>query len=143
MPCRQGDAGRPGDLPGPDQPLGVPFVEARRRVGIVFGQAPPPVLERWTGVYASADGHSLVETPLPGVRLVVVTGGTGASTAPGAAERRRGPITLMPVSLGCGAQRAAGARRGRHGAPAPDQRAPSGAAASSAGARRSEIELMQ
>ena len=70
-------------------------------------------------------------------------GGTGASTAPGAAERRRGPITLMPVSLGRGAHRAAGARRGRHGAPAPAQRAPSGAAASSAGARRSEIELMQ
>lgn len=52
----------------------------------VFGQAPPPVLERWTGTYASAAGHSLVETPLPGVRLVVVTGGTGASTAFGLAE---------------------------------------------------------
>lgn len=52
----------------------------------VFGQAPPPVLERWTGTYASADGHSLVETPMPGVRLVVVTGGTGASTAFGLAE---------------------------------------------------------
>jgi FAD dependent oxidoreductase TIGR03364 len=52
----------------------------------VFGQAPPPVVERWTGTYASAPGHSLVETPLPGVRLVVVTGGTGASTAFGLAE---------------------------------------------------------
>jgi FAD dependent oxidoreductase TIGR03364 len=52
----------------------------------VFGRAPPPVLERWTGTYASAAGHSLVETPTPGVRLVVVTGGTGASTAFGLAE---------------------------------------------------------
>lgn len=52
----------------------------------VFGQAPPEVLERWTGTYASARGHSLVETPMPGVRLVVVTGGTGASTAFGLAE---------------------------------------------------------
>jgi len=52
----------------------------------VFGQAPPTVLERWTGVYASADGHSLVEAPMPGVRLVVVTGGTGASTAFALAE---------------------------------------------------------
>ncbi|CAN5578857.1 TIGR03364 family FAD-dependent oxidoreductase [soil metagenome] len=52
----------------------------------VFGQAPPPVLERWTGTYASAAGHSLVETPMPGVRLVVVTSGTGASTAFGLAE---------------------------------------------------------
>ncbi|PHY19557.1 TIGR03364 family FAD-dependent oxidoreductase [Caulobacter sp. BP25] len=52
----------------------------------VFGQAPPAVLERWTGTYASAAGHSLVETPMPNVRLVVVTGGTGASTAFGLAE---------------------------------------------------------
>jgi FAD dependent oxidoreductase TIGR03364 len=52
----------------------------------VFGQSAPPVLERWTGTYASAAGHSLVETPMPSVRLVVVTGGTGASTAFGLAE---------------------------------------------------------
>uniref|UniRef100_B0T0N8 FAD dependent oxidoreductase TIGR03364 n=1 Tax=Caulobacter sp. (strain K31) TaxID=366602 RepID=B0T0N8_CAUSK len=52
----------------------------------VFGQAPPPVLERWTGTYASAARHDLVETPMPGVRLVVVTSGTGASTAFGLAE---------------------------------------------------------
>jgi len=52
----------------------------------VFGQAPPPVLERWTGTYASASGHSLVESPMPGVRLVSVTSGTGASTAFGLAE---------------------------------------------------------
>ena len=52
----------------------------------VFDQAPPPVRERWTGTYASAAGHSLVETPMPDVRLVVVTGGTGASTAFGLAE---------------------------------------------------------
>ncbi|ATC32995.1 TIGR03364 family FAD-dependent oxidoreductase [Caulobacter vibrioides] len=52
----------------------------------VFGQAPPAVLERWTGTYASAAGHSLVETPMPNVRLVVVTGGTGASTGFGLAE---------------------------------------------------------
>lgn len=47
----------------------------------VFGQAAPPVVERWTGTYASARGHSLVEAPMSGVRLVTVTSGTGASTA--------------------------------------------------------------
>jgi FAD dependent oxidoreductase TIGR03364 len=52
----------------------------------VFGQAAPPVLERWTGTYASASGHSLVKTPMTGVRLVTVTSGTGASTAFGLAE---------------------------------------------------------
>jgi len=46
----------------------------------------PPVVERWTGTYASAPGHSLVQAPMAGVRLVVVTGGTGASTAFGLAE---------------------------------------------------------
>ena len=47
----------------------------------VFGQVAPPVVERWTGTYASAPSHSLVEAPMSGVRLVTVTSGTGASTA--------------------------------------------------------------
>jgi FAD dependent oxidoreductase TIGR03364 len=51
----------------------------------VFG-AVPPVLERWTGTYASAPTHSLVSTPAERVRLVVVTSGTGASTSFGLAE---------------------------------------------------------
>lgn len=51
----------------------------------VFG-ALPPVLERWTGTYASAAGHSVVATPAAGVRLVVVTSGTGASTSFALAE---------------------------------------------------------
>ncbi|WP_404710275.1 TIGR03364 family FAD-dependent oxidoreductase [Sphingomonas sp. MMS24-J13] len=51
----------------------------------VFGKV-PAVLERWTGTYASAAGHSIVETSMEGVRLVVVTGGTGASTSFALAE---------------------------------------------------------
>lgn len=47
----------------------------------VFGAPPPPVVERWTGTYASAsDRHVLIEAPLEGVRLVTVTTGAGAST---------------------------------------------------------------
>lgn len=47
----------------------------------VFGQAPPPVLERWTGTYASASDRTVViDTPTEGVRLVMVTTGAGAST---------------------------------------------------------------
>jgi glycine/D-amino acid oxidase-like deaminating enzyme len=58
-----------------------------RQVTRLFGAA-PPVVERWTGTYASAPGrHSLVETPMEGVRLVVVTSGTGASTAFALAEQ--------------------------------------------------------
>lgn len=51
----------------------------------VLGQA-PQVIARWTGTYASAAGHSIVHTPAQGVRLVVVTSGTGASTAFALAE---------------------------------------------------------
>ncbi len=51
----------------------------------VFGP-PPPVIERWTGTYASAAGHSIVRTPAEGVRLVVITSGTGASTSFALAE---------------------------------------------------------
>jgi FAD dependent oxidoreductase TIGR03364 len=47
----------------------------------VFGGAPPQVLERWTGTYAWARDHkALIDTPRPGVRLVMVTTGAGAST---------------------------------------------------------------
>jgi FAD dependent oxidoreductase TIGR03364 len=47
----------------------------------VFGPGVPPVTERWTGTYASApDRTVLVDTPMPGVRLVMVTTGAGAST---------------------------------------------------------------
>jgi FAD dependent oxidoreductase TIGR03364 len=51
----------------------------------VLGE-PPPVIGRWTGTYASAAGHSIVRTPVDGVRLVVVTSGTGASTSFALAE---------------------------------------------------------
>ena len=40
------------------------------------------VVERWVGSYAhSALGDVLIERPEPHVRLVLVTGGSGASTA--------------------------------------------------------------
>ncbi|MEX2629722.1 MAG: TIGR03364 family FAD-dependent oxidoreductase [Tistlia sp.] len=45
------------------------------------GLAEPEVLERWTGTYAWApDRAALIDRPEAAVRLVVVTGGTGAST---------------------------------------------------------------
>ena len=47
----------------------------------VFGRPAPPVLERWTGTYAwSPHGPALIEAPLEGVALALVTTGAGAST---------------------------------------------------------------
>jgi hypothetical protein len=45
------------------------------------------VTERWIGTYASLpDALAITDAPLPSVRLVIVTSGTGASTAFGIAE---------------------------------------------------------
>lgn len=59
--------------------------EMLRQYEAVLGAA-PPVTERWTGTYASADGHSIVRTPTERVTLTVVTSGTGASTSFALAE---------------------------------------------------------
>jgi FAD dependent oxidoreductase TIGR03364 len=46
-----------------------------------LGIAPPPVLERWVGTYASAsDRPVLIDAPHPNVRIAIVTCGSGAST---------------------------------------------------------------
>lgn len=46
-----------------------------------LGIEPPPIVERWTGTYASATGRSvLIDTPHPAVRIAIVTCGAGAST---------------------------------------------------------------
>jgi FAD dependent oxidoreductase TIGR03364 len=86
-----GDSHHYDHLPAPFAPA-----NAEREILDEFtratGLAPPPVLERWTGVYAVAERTHLIDTPEPGVRLVMVTSGTGASTAFGIAERVIGDL---------------------------------------------------
>ena len=66
------------------------------------GQEPPGVVERWTGIYAVANDRTyFIDTPEPGVRLVIVTSGTGASTGFGIAERVIGD--LFDIKLGAAA----------------------------------------
>jgi FAD dependent oxidoreductase TIGR03364 len=46
-----------------------------------LGIEPPPTLERWIGIYASAaDRPVLIDAPEPAVRIAIVTCGAGAST---------------------------------------------------------------
>lgn len=48
----------------------------------VFDMPGRRIIERWTGSYAHASKRTvLIDAPEPHVRLVIVTGGTGASTA--------------------------------------------------------------
>jgi len=73
---------------GADDARGADFAAEERIYALlldeyraVTGQYAPAVRERWTGTYAVAGGPAvLVDAPLPGVRLVVVTSGIGAST---------------------------------------------------------------
>ena len=46
----------------------------------------PKTLARWTGTYASAAGPMFMDRPADAVRLVMITGGTGASTSFAIAE---------------------------------------------------------
>jgi FAD dependent oxidoreductase TIGR03364 len=57
------------------------------------GIASPRVIERWTGIYASvADRPIIVDAPSPTTRIVIVTSGTGASTAFAIAEEVIGQL---------------------------------------------------
>lgn len=74
-----GDSHHHAPTPDPFQPEPVDRLileEFRAVLG-----APPPVVERWTGVYPSGPEDAFFEDLAPGVRLVSVTSGTGASTA--------------------------------------------------------------
>lgn len=59
------------------------ILEAYRQV---FVGAQPKVTARWTGTYATADRPFLIDTPGPDIRLVINTGGNGASTSFAIAE---------------------------------------------------------
>ena len=82
-----GDSHHYDHLPGPFAPAAAEHAildEYRRSLG----REAPPVIERWTGVYAVADDRTyLIDAPAENVRLVIVTSGTGASTGFGIAER--------------------------------------------------------
>ena len=82
-----GDSHHYNHFPGPFAPAQAEHAildEYRRATG----REAPPVLERWTGIYAVADDRTyLIDTPEENVRLVIVTSGTGASTGFGIAER--------------------------------------------------------
>jgi FAD dependent oxidoreductase TIGR03364 len=79
-----GDSHHYDATPDPFQPAAVDAL-ILDEFAAVLGP-PPAVLERWVGVYPSGPEDAFVEAVAPGVRLVSVTSGTGASTAFGLAE---------------------------------------------------------
>jgi FAD dependent oxidoreductase TIGR03364 len=87
-----GDSHHYDDLPSPFAPAAAER-DILNEYARATGRSPPPVLERWTGVYPVADDRAyLIDVPEPDVRLVMVTGGTGASTGFAIAERVIGDL---------------------------------------------------
>lgn len=82
-----GDSHHYGDLPAPFAPAEAETLildEFARSTGLT----PPPVLERWVGVYSVApDRDFFIDAPADNVRVVMVTTGAGASIAFGLAEK--------------------------------------------------------
>jgi len=76
-----GDSHHYADTP---QPFAETETEALilDELGAATGMAVPAVIERWTGVYASSPDRTMfADSPSATVRIVLVTGGNGASTA--------------------------------------------------------------
>jgi FAD dependent oxidoreductase TIGR03364 len=80
-----GDSHHYADSPDPFQPAGVDG-RILAELSAVLDIPAPVVVERWLGVYPSGPDLAFMDAPLPRVRLVMVTSGTGASTAFALAE---------------------------------------------------------
>jgi D-hydroxyproline dehydrogenase subunit beta len=94
-----GDSHHYARTPDPFQPEAVDALildEFARVLG-----PPPPTVDRWIGVYPAGPEDAFFEAVAPGVRLVSVTSGTGASTAFALAEE-------VLADLGIGAAPASG-----------------------------------
>ncbi len=75
-----GDSHHYADTPDPFQPRAVDD-RILSELSATMAIDSPEIVERWVGVYPSGPDTAFSEQPAPGVRLVMVTSGTGASTA--------------------------------------------------------------
>ena len=81
-----GDSHHYGATPDPFAPTHVDDLILEEYAAVYDGP-PAPVVARWTGTYASAkDRLMLTDRPSDAVRIVLITSGTGASTAFAIAE---------------------------------------------------------
>ena len=74
-----GESRQYGAAPDPYQPREVDDLILSELTAVLDIER-PQVIERWTGVYPAGPDTAFVEAPMQGVRLAMVTSGTGAST---------------------------------------------------------------
>ena len=91
-----GDSHHYGDAPDPFQPRDVDD-RMLAELSVVLDLPQPDVIERWVGVYPSGPDVAFHETPTHGVRLVMVTSGTGASTGFAIAEETIADLLGQPA----------------------------------------------
>lgn len=91
-----GDSHHYGDSPDPFQPRDVDD-RMLSELSVVLDIPSPDVIERWVGVYPSGPDVAFHETPTDGVRLVMVTSGTGASTGFAIAEETIADLLGRPA----------------------------------------------
>ena len=91
-----GDSHHNDDAPDPFQPRAVDD-RILMELSAVLPIAVPDVVERWVGVYPSGPKTAFTAAPLPGVRLALVTSGTGASTAFALAEETLADVLNLPA----------------------------------------------
>jgi glycine/D-amino acid oxidase-like deaminating enzyme len=90
-----GDSHHYSDSPDPFQPREVDD-RTLAELSAVLDIPAPEVVERWTGLYPSGPDTAFIEAVRPGVRLVNVTSGTGASTAFAIAEETLADMLGLP-----------------------------------------------
>jgi FAD dependent oxidoreductase TIGR03364 len=91
-----GDSHHYGPTPDPFQPEAVDAL-ILEELRAVLRLPEPRVVERWTGLYPSGPRTAFWEAPMPEVRLVSVTSGTGASTGFGLAEEVMADLLGTPT----------------------------------------------
>jgi FAD dependent oxidoreductase TIGR03364 len=90
-----GDSHHYADTHDPFQPRDVDD-RMLSELSAVLDIPAPDVIERWTGIYPSGPETAFTEAVRPGVRLVNVTSGTGASTAFAIAEETLAEMLGLP-----------------------------------------------
>jgi FAD dependent oxidoreductase TIGR03364 len=91
-----GDSHHYADSPDPFQPRDVDD-RMLAELSAVLDIPHPDVIERWVGVYPSGPDVAVCEAPADGVRLVMVTSGTGASTGFALAEETIADLLDLPA----------------------------------------------
>jgi len=94
-----GDSHHYGDTPDPFMPESVDRLIIKEAAAVLRLPNDPRPVERWVGEYPSAAAPAFIAAPDPLVRVVIVTSGTGMSTAFALAEETLAGLAGLPLPV--------------------------------------------